>query len=230
MGLFNFNRNQAVSELTPVNKRDTSFLALVQSLFQGIADMFETADWSYTSSFAYTTYDNTSTYILDDIVKDTATGFVYKSLKASNTSALTDTTAWRKVADSNIGLIDSVKYEPTVYTITYALNKRYDTNFVDDPSVNTSDIYLEAIADGLDMFQVGEVEANSNYVSAGDPNTSDGYICAADTNSYNNAFIVKIPAGWWVNYFATFDECEQSVRTFLSTYIPTGIFYEVEDY
>ena len=80
------------------------------------------------------------------------------------------------------------------------------------------------------MFQIGGDEGNSSYISADNPNSSDGYITAETTQSYNNAFIVKVPAAWWPTYFSTFAKCEESIRKFLSIYIPVGIFYEVEDY
>ena len=81
MGLFNFNRNQTVSELTPVNKRVTEYLTLVQALFQGIVDMFETAEASYTGGVGYFVYLASATYNEGDYAKDSASGYVYKSLK-----------------------------------------------------------------------------------------------------------------------------------------------------
>ena len=231
MGLFNFNKEQIVSNLTPINKRVSGFLRLLYGLFEGVKDLFFLSESSYTGQPSILDIHNTvSTYSVGSIVQDIASGNIYESLIAFNTDTLDNTASWRKISSSIIGMQESVRYDASNISLTYALNKRYQTYFEPDPNVSISDINLELIVDGLPMFQIGGVETNSSYINAANPNSSDGYIPAANTASYQIGFSVKVPAAWWPTYFTTFPDCEQSIRNYLKPLVPIGIYYEVTDY
>lgn len=231
MGLFNFNKEQIASDLTPNNKRVSGFLRFLYGLLEGVKDIFFLSEKSYSGYTDVIDIHNiVSTYSEGQIVQDLASGIVYESLINFNTDTLDNTSSWRKISASNIGMGESVKYNASIITLTYALNKRYQTTFQDDPSVAYSDINIINIADGLDMFQIGGVEANSSYINAANPDSSDGYICAANTTSYQQGFTVSVPSGWWITYFSTFTDCENSIRNYLKPLVPIGLFYEVTDY
>ena len=232
MGLFNFNKTQISSDLTPDNKRGIAgFMQFLYSLIEGVKDSFFLAESVYTGQTPpVTIHDAVTSYSKGDIVQDLASGNVYESLQGFNNYSLDDTTYWRKISDSIIGLKESVNYEGSIISLTYNLNKRYQTLYIADPNVSASDINITLIADGLDMFQVGAREANSSYIAGGNPNTSDGWVTANTTASYQQGFSVNVPAGWWPTYFPTFADCETSIRNYLKTYIPIGLYYEVTDY
>lgn len=231
MGLFNFNKEQIVSNLTPINKRVSGFLQFLYGLFEGIKDMFYLSEALYTGQPSIVDIHNiVSTYSTGAIVQDIASGNVYQSLIDFNNYTLDNTLYWRKISSSIIGQSEYVNYNATNISLTYALNKRYQTQFLPDPDVFVSDIYIEGIVDGLPMFQVGGVESNSSYINASNPDSSDGYIAALNTINYQVGFIVNVPAGWWPIYFSTLTDCENSIRNFLNPLVPIGIYYEVTDY
>lgn len=231
MGLFNFNKEQIVSNLTPINKRVSGFLRFLYGLFEGVKDIFFLSESSYTGQSGVVDIHNTvSTYSLGNIVQDIASGNIYESLIAFNTDTLDNTASWRKISSSIIGMQESVRYDASNIMLIYALNKRYQTTFLPDPNVFTSDINITGIVDGLPMFQVGGVETNSSYINAANPNSSDGYICSANTASYQIGFTVNVPSAWWSTYFTTLTDCELSIRNYLKPLVPIGIYYEVTDY
>jgi hypothetical protein len=231
MGLFNFNTEQIVSNLTPINKRVSGFLRFLYGLFEGVKDIFFLSEASYTGQPSIVDIHNTaSTYSLGAIVQDIASGNIYESLISSNTDTLDNTASWRKISSSIIGMQESVRYDASNISLTYALNKRYQTQFLPDPDVFVSDINITGIVDGLPMFQIGGVEANSSYINAANPDSSDGYIAAANTASYQVGFTVNVPSAWWPTYFTTLTDCELSIRNYLKPLVPIGIYYEVTDY
>lgn len=206
-------------------------MQFLYGLFEGIKDMFYLSEASYTGQPSIVDIHNTvSTYSLGAIVQDIASGNVYESLIAFNTDTLDNTSSWRKISSSIIGQSEYINYNATNISLTYALNRRYQTQFLPDPNVFSSDIYIEGIVDGLPMFQVGGVESNSSYINAANPDSSDGYITALNTINYQVGFTVNVPAGWWIIYFTNFTDCENSIRNFLTPLVPIGIYYEVTDY
>lgn len=231
MGLFNFYTNQIVSNLTPINKRVNGFLQFLYGLYEGVKDIFFLSESAYTGQPSFVDIHNVvSTYSIGAIVQDMASGGVYESLINFNTDTLDNTNSWRKISTSIIGMMESVNYDASVISLTYALNRRYQTTFMDDPDVQVSDINITGIVDGLPMFQVGGVEANSSYLSSMNPDSSDGYIAAQNTASYQVGFSVNVPAAWHPIYFSTFTQCETSIRNYLKPLVPIGIFYQVTDY
>jgi hypothetical protein len=231
MGLFNFYKEQIVSNLTPINKRVSGFLRFLYGLFEGIKDIFFLSKASYTGQPSIVDIHNSvSIYSVGAIVQDIASGNIYESLIDFNTDTLDNTSSWRKISSSIIGMQESVRYDASNISLTYALNKRYQTTFLPDPDVFVSDINITGIVDGLPMFQIGGVENNSSYINAANPDSSDGYIPAANTASYQIGFTVNVPTAWWPTYFTTLPDCELSIRNYLKPLVPIGIYYEVTDY
>lgn len=230
MSLFTIDFTQLVSDLLPSPKRTTENKAFVRGLLSGglrSHDIFLASKLGADVHLG-STFWSAGTYVQYESVIYLPTGAVYECVVTSTSTTPGTSTDWEKILDSFIGFDESQYFDGQAINLVWALNRRYNTTFLQDPdAVSLSDIYLETITDGLDMFQVGGNESNSSSVYS---NTASEFITAEDTTQYNKSFRIKIPAAVFASLGATVAEQDASVRQFVDQYITEGVFYEIEDY
>lgn len=230
MGLFNLDISKFIADVLPSSKRTDENKAFAKGLLsdysrrqQIFLSYMVGADVQLGSTFWAA-----GSYSLSDTVIYLPNGAVYECVVTTTTEVPGTSSDWLKILDSFIGVEESQYFDGQAINLVWALNRRYGTTFLQDPdAVSFSDIYLESMSQGLPMFQVGGDEDNSSAVYS---NTSSEFITAEDTTVFNEAFRIRIPAAVYVTLGATVLEIEASVRNFVDKIIPSGLFYEIEDY
>lgn len=150
------------------------------------------------------------------------TGEVFEC-QADTTAEPTTSTDWLKVLDSFIGVNESQYFDGGNLALTYGLNIRFDTNYVDPPS--TSDIYILNEVQGVPMFRVGANESESSSIGANE--VESDFITYGATATVAYLFTVWIPAALTATLGA---DAFKIVRRFVDKYVPAGCLYDVTDY
>jgi hypothetical protein len=223
MSIYDINISKQSQRLSPPDKRGVVLGAWMKALFtplQWLADL-----WlgSYRTGSTAMEWLNTSTYSKYSRVVYTV--YVYESLIDGNTATPTDTSKWRIVQRTFIGLNERLMYNTEKVVLEYALNKRFKTTFRQPP--NVSDIYIDAHEKPLAVFQVGGIEINSSSVYS---NTSSEFVI----DSYSFTDYVNMTVNVPVAVFNALDaipaNCEKIIRSFIDIYIAAGITYTITTY
>lgn len=170
------------------------------------------------------------TYTIYRQVMYLPTGCIYECVVTSTAGIPSQSSDWVQIVNTFIGVDETQKYDCSFIALTYALNRRFMAVSYADPLVFTpagDNIYLEIIADGLDMFQVGYIESESSSI---DYNTCSEQVTYDDTVSYQNAFNIRVPNILFNTLGSTTEEKKTAVRNFADKYIIAGIYYDVLSY
>lgn len=231
MGLYDININSQSTDLIPVEKRSVENKRLLVSLLSVFS-----RQWNIFLAYLKGADNPLSaniwaagTYTLGNYIIYQPTGQVYECTVASTTEIPSTSTDWKLVLDSFIGTNESQYFNGSVEMLVYALNRRFSTTFVNDPNVQTSDIYLETLTDSDAMFQIGYTDSESSAIGEITVNTTE-QLTYNDTVSYNNAFNIKIPVADYNALGATSAQRTASVKNFANKYIVAGIYYDVIPY
>ena len=220
MSKYDFNINNAATELLPPDKRypnNITFLKSLLSSLQWLRDLFFGSYWDGSTVAQY----SSGTYKYLDQVRYQKK--IYSSLINDNTD-LPTTSNWILIQDNFIGLNERSKYNGQRIVLEYALNKEYDSTFRQPQTPSgigdtRSDIYITNLSSSVVGFLVGETTG-----SAVGQTTSDDKVGNNNTFIYLNNFQINIP----IAIFATTNE--PGIRNFVNQYIPSGINYVINQY
>lgn len=160
-------------------------------------------------------------YAVSDVVIYFPTGEAYVCETATSAEPTTSSD-WRKIADCFIGFNEMQHFDGTTLSLTYALNRRFLTNYVNPPS--TSDIYIVNTPLEVSVFYVGTDETTSS--SVGDDVSSE-FVMAAYTITPATAFDVQVPTAVMT---ALGSNAEKIVRQFIDKYVILSLNYTVTPY
>lgn len=150
----------------PPNKRKDNILALCDAILQPIQYDSDNYFDTYSNGSTASPWNSSATYSAgNDVVGDDDQ--VYRSLEDSNTNnnpVLTVSTGiWDIISPNWIGTYERIKYNDSIACFNYLLNRYFRSNFVQPPSMNTSDIYIQL--NGPPKLILGR--ANSNGLCVG---------------------------------------------------------------
>jgi hypothetical protein len=220
--LYDIDFDNQVGDLIPPDKRTINFATLLQSLTKGL---------QYTHDLIFDSYKKGSTapaYAVgvyakyDQVIYNKA---VYESLVDGNNATPTDLTKWRVIQENYIGVDERILYNGGKLILEYALNKWFDTTFLQPPLV--SDIYLTTNPTLLSVFRVGYTEDESSSVGdfASSENVFNDYSFAA-----NYGLTINIPVAVYNALGPDAATREAVVRNFADKYVITGVFYDINAY
>lgn len=224
----------------PLKYRLSKFVLFVQSLLYGWI-------WDYNNFYVYRNsnavtlfpWNNAATYGLNNYVVYNFS--VYISLQAGNTgnNPLTAPTYWLLVCQNFIGVNERVKYDGRYLTLTWALNRYFQTTYRDPPypppydfglgAGTFSDIYITNAPISFVPFVVGLVSATSSMVSTG---TTAWWVPVAPTygTSSSYGFVVNIPTAVWTALGATSAIRNAVVNGFVAKYAVSGTTWTIVTY
>jgi hypothetical protein len=128
-----------------------------------------------------------------------------------------------------IGVNERILYNGNTLTLTWALNRYFNTVFRQPATGQNSDIYIVNFDNQFQSFIVGATEADTSAVAG---TLSSGYVLNELTNDPLADFAIFIPQ-------ATFDTIivinvatgkEQVIRAFIDKYVISGINYTIHTY
>lgn len=224
--IFDISIPQQVNDILPLEKRtneNKSFIKGLMSGFKYMWDLFLAYKRGSDIHLGLVTWV-AGTYTLGEQLIYDPTGEVYEVIVASTSTEPSTSPDWKKVQKSFIGVDESQHFNGSYISLTYALNRQYQTLFVQDPDVGTSEIYLEIQGVQKAVFRFGLTDEKSSAIGF---TTSRNFIM----NDYNittlPAFIIKVP-GFRFPTFGPSDE--KLIRAFVDQYLTFGVSYTIEDY
>lgn len=160
-------------------------------------------------------------YVVSDVVIYFPTGEAYVCETATSAEPTTSSD-WRKIAECFIGFDEMQHFDGTTLSLTFALNRRFMTTYVDPPS--TSDIYIESTPLPVNVFYVGSDESTSSSVA---PSTSSEFVMSAYNITPATAFDIKVPTAVMT---ALGSEAEKAIRKFVDKYVTMSLNYTITPY
>lgn len=220
--LYDIDFNNQVQDLIPPDKRTTNFVALLQSLAKPLQYVRDLIFDSYKKGSTAPIYVAGVYAKYDQVIYNKA---VYESLEDGNSAVPTDVTKWRIIQTNYIGVDERILYNGGKLALEYALNKWFDTTFLQPPLV--SDIYLTTNPTTLSVFRVGISEEESSSVAAfsSSENVFNDYVF-----SPNIGLTINIPIAVFNALGADDATREAIVRNFADKYVITGVFYDIQTY
>jgi len=237
------------NNMLPPDKRTPVMQRWVKALLSGITWLNGNALVNYPdpSGITYVVFISSSSYAPGQIVYYRYA--LYQRLYSDNytTGILpTDTDHFVLILPVFIGLNERLCYNGTTLTLTWALNRYFNTTFRQPGSAYgqtpLSDIYIVNFNSGAQSFIVGAAETDSSAVAAA---TSSGFVINALTDDPLSDFAIYIP----LTVFNTIDEIpplpppgtgitgntlisgrEKIIRAFVDKYIVAGINYSIHTY
>lgn len=220
--LYDITFDNQVKDILPPDKRTVNFVTLLQSAAKPLQYVRDLILGSYKTGATAPAYVVGVYAKYDQVIYNNS---VYESLVDGNNVAPTDLTKWRIIQQNFIGVDERILYNGTKLILEYALNKWFDTTFLQPPLV--SDIYLTTNPTLLSVFRVGITEDESSSVGAyaSSENVFNDYSFAP-----NIGLTINIPVAVYTALGADAATREAIVRNFVDKYITTGVFYEIDTY
>lgn len=220
--LYDIDFNSQVQDLIPPDKRTTNFVTLLQSLAKPLQYVRDSIFDSYKKGSVAPIYVAGVYAKYDQVIYNKT---VYESLEDGNNVVPTDATKWRIIQTNYIGVDERILYNGGKLALEYALNKWFDTTFLQPPLV--SDIYLTTNPTTLSVFRVGISEEESSSVAAfsSSENVFNDYVF-----SPNIGLTINIPIAVFNALGADDATREAIVRNFADKYVITGVFYDIQTY
>lgn len=223
MSIYDVDFSQLGPRTLPPDKRlknNLSYLAVLLSPLQWISNLWLR---DYRIGSTAIPYVISTTYAKYDRVKQNT--IIYESLVNGNTANPSDTTKWMIVQKNFIGLTERLLYTGQTLTLTYALNKRFNTNFVQPPS--TSQIFISNNSLPAFPFIFGGDDQSSSDFFASDQ--ADAFI---DGYSFTGRFNLNInmPVAVYTALDPLDANRDKIVRSFVDKYLPSGITYTIITY
>jgi hypothetical protein len=219
--IFDIDYTKTGKQLTPPDKRQTVINAWVKCLLapmQWLADLW-LKDYRVGSTAAL--WIITTNYGKYDRVKYKFA--IYESLAAANLGNLpTDLTKWKVVQKNFIGVTERILYTGLTLTLTYALNKRFDTIFRQPPTL--ADIYISNNVIPFPPFIVG---GSSNNSSSSFSLGSTEFVIDAYSFTNNFNFTIHVPVATYNALDPLPANRDKIFRSFVDGIIPAGITYNI---
>jgi hypothetical protein len=224
MGLYDFNIISFTKDILPPFKRDKEVIAYLKGLLSEFKRSHDLFLQYYQGSLLGNVW-SAGTYNSGQQVTYMPTGEMYECVVTATTTEPTTSTDWIKILDSEIGVFESQYFNDNLITLTYALNKRFQTAYADPPLL--SDIYIEKIIIGTPMFTVGYTDAESSQVGFNDADSD--IVTYDDTVVLNYSFVIWIPAFLSAS-LGSFTIASNTVRQFAQKYVSAGIIFTIDEY
>lgn len=226
MGLFNIDFYAKAVELLPPDKRRGKMVSWVRALLSQVQYCRDRVLGYYKvgtfDQFAYW-YPLTLHYKGERVLYGQS---VYDCIAQEPTyEPPTNTNDWRVYLDYFTGVDERILYNHVKLTLEYSLNKRFNAQFNQPPTV--SDIYITTNAPTAPAFIVGSVEAESSIVY--DVNSTEFIINGYNFASFNN-YTIHIPIAKYTVLGTTDAEREATVRNFADKYNTIGLNYNIQTY
>jgi hypothetical protein len=222
--IYDLDTNQQVIETLPPDKRYTKTVkwlqACLKSTVQWLRDRLLNDYRNGSSAAMYAA----GTYSYGDFVQYERA--IYVSLIDNNTDLPTVTNSWYKTQGSFIGLNERILYNGITLTLTFALNKWFNTTFR-QPAAGLSDIYLVTNPQHASPFLVGGDNNNSSLVYA-----DRSIELITDETNFTTIpnMTVMIPLATYNSLGDNNTTRTNIVRSFTDQYITAGIIYDVQTY
>jgi len=220
--LYDINFDNQVQDLIPPDKRTTNFVTLLQSVAKPLQYVRDLIFDSYKKGATAPDYVAGVYAKYDQVVYNKS---VYESLVDGNNVAPSDLTKWKLIQANFIGVDERILYNGGKLILEYALNKWFDTTFLQPPLV--SDIYLTTNPTLLSVFRVGYSEDESSSVAdfASSENVFNDYLFTPSIG-----LTINIPVAVFNALGADDATREAVVRNFADKYVITGVFYDIQTY
>lgn len=235
------------NNMLPPDKRTPVMQQWVKALLSGMAWLNGNVLVNYPnpSGITYGVFIPSSSYSPGDIVYYRYA--LYERLYSDNYIAgtlPTDTDHFAPILPVFIGVNERLCYNGTTLTLTWALNKYFNTTFRQPASAYgqtpLSDIYIVNFNSGAQSFIVGAVESDSSAVAG---TISSGFVIDTLTNDPLSDFAIYMPQG----VFNLIDDLpeptgtgitgstlvngrEKIIRSFVDKYIVAGVNYSIHTY
>lgn len=222
--LYDISTSQLSSDLLPIDERTTENKSLLQGLLSGFNYMWTNVRnyMDGADTFEGIGFWSAGTYSEGDKVIYMINGSVYECVVSSTTTTPSTSPDWKKVQDLFIGVNESQLFGGGKMQLEYALNRRFDTNYV-DPHLGISDIYVTNVINPIQCFYVGG-SSNSSWVYS---NNSSQWVYNDYDWSNITIFTIFVPNA---TYTALGSDPEKPIRQFVDRFLPAGLTYSILDY
>jgi len=219
MSIYNISLSKIVSDLLPPKKRTDSNKSLLSGLLT--AWHRRTQDlYDYKRGSGYTPYVAGTYNKYDLVIFEKA---VYECWVDGTTTAPTDTSSWKQLNKSFIGVNERQYFNGNKLVLEYALNYWFGTTFSNPPTL--SDIYITNNVNLTPTFRVGTTEAKSSAVGL---LTSNQFVPVDySANTPQPSFAINVPIAFYTSLGAN---AEQIIRDYADKYVVTSITYEIITY
>lgn len=219
MSIYNISLSKIVSDLLPPKKRTDENKSLLSGLFT--AWHRRTQDlYDYKRGSSYTPYVAGTYNKYDLVIFEKA---VYECWVDGTTTAPTDTSSWKQLNKSFIGVNERQYFNGNKLVLEYALNFWFGTTFSNPPTL--SDIYITNNVNLTPTFRVGTTEAKSSAVGL---LTSNQFVPVDySANTSQPSFAINVPIAFYTSLGAN---AEQIIRDYADKYVATSITYEIITY
>lgn len=221
--IYDIDFSKFIPRMLPPDKRFTGTLAWLNCLLspvQWVRDLWLGEYRTGTTATAYSagTYNRYDRVLYNKVV--------YESLIDNNTDLPTVAGSWFVVQKNFIGMFERIYYNGLTITLTWAMNKWFDTTFRQPPLI--SDIYINNNEVPLGLFIVGITEDESSKVFL---DTSSEFVCNEDyANTIVSNFAINVPVAVYNALDLSGLNNEKIFRNFVDKYVPAGITYEIITY
>jgi hypothetical protein len=227
MSFYTNNLNNQGQNLLPPTRRKSGWLAWLAVLMKPLQWLWDNLFTSYREGdYSTADFNPATTYAVGDRVKYSKGIYEMIALAVAGTTPL-NTTAWTKVQDNFIGVIDRAKFSAEDLKFEYALNLWFDTTFRQPPL--TSDIYINDLNSNLVDFFVGYQENESSEIVAIN-GEAISFIQSANPTYGAADFSINIPLAIFNALGASNPEREAVVRRFADQINTAGLTYTINTY
>lgn len=219
MSIFNIDIELLASRLTPPKKRSDNLTAFIVGLLSAFTRIYNTF-MGYKEGSTAPQWSAGTYAIYDQVVYERR---VYESLVDGNTATPDDSSKWKLLLDSWIGVDVSQLFNCGKLQFEYALNTYFDTTFNQPPTL--SDIYITNNTIDVQPFRVGVVEDMSS--SVGYTGSSEAVMYEYTIATLPPLFAINVPIAFYTGLGA---DAEQIIRNFADKYCAFSITYEIITY
>lgn len=175
----------------------------------------------YANGSHYDAYDNSTAYVVGDIVYYTDRG-VYKCIEATTGNIPTNITYWFKMLDNRIGARERIRYNSQKILFEYALNRWFDVPSADPQIyIQNNNIYGTAFLLG------GSGETSSTMA---DNYVFQNYYLGNSYTYESDDFTIFVPLAVFNALDSNNTNRENIVRGFADNYVLAGMTYNVATY
>ena len=224
MALYDIDIAQFIQDVIPNSKRTKEIKAFLNGLLSGfsrtwltVLDYMRGADVS-----SLTALWTAGTYFQYEQVIYLPNGGVYECVVSSTSQEPSAGSDWVRLLDTFIGVDESKNFTGDNLVLEYALNRRFNSTFNQEPT--QSDTYIETVIQPDAMFQIGGDENNSSAIYS---DTCTEQVTAEDTTTSNISMNIKIKTATWTTLGANDAKRTATVREFVDRYLTAGIYYGI---
>lgn len=219
MSIYLIQLAKFVADVLPPKKRsdeNKSFLSgLLSAWHRRSTDLYDYKRGSGYPAYSAGTYNQYDIVIFEKAV--------YECWVDGTTTAPTDTSSWKQLNKSFIGVNERQYFNGNKLVLEYALNYWFGTTFSNPPTL--SDIYITNNVIVTSTFRVGTTESASS--SVGVESSSEFVPVEYSATNQPPNFAINVPIAF---YTALGANAEQIIRDYADKYVATSITYEIITY